>query len=152
MKANTRKPNSYHYYHGEGTIMAKVISRVGYLLVVTVLLSGLPLAPLAQSGAATPNGQQQTSSQWNVAEPATTDEFTERLVADLTASGFQVSQGYPKLYIQEDCIDYTYPTLKNCFQANPAAPYVIPVVKSWPDEYVDPATVNAFVETDPVTA
>ena len=39
--------------------------------------------------------------------------------------------------------------LKNCLQANPAAPYVMPVVKSWPDEYVDPAMVNAFVETDP---
>ncbi len=77
------------------------------------------------------------------------DEFTEKLVADLTASGFQVSQGYPKLYTLQDCIDYTYPSLKNCFQANPAAPYVIPVVKLWPDEYVDPATVNAFAETQP---
>ncbi len=77
------------------------------------------------------------------------DEFTEKLVADLTASGFQVSQGYPKLYTLQDCIDHTYPSLKNCFQANPASPYVIPIVKLWPDEYVAPAMVNAFVETQP---
>jgi len=70
-------------------------------------------------------------------------------MADLEASGFQVSTGYPKMYRFEDCIDHTYPVLNNCFLANPAAPYVVPVVKSWPDEYVDPATVNAIVETEP---
>ena len=129
--------------------MTEAISRVGDLLLVAVLLGGLALAPPAQSRAAMPKGQQQTSSQGSLAEPATTDEFTEMLVADLTESGFQVSQGKPMLYTLQDCIDYTYPSLKNCFQANPAAPYVVPVVKSWPDEYVDPATVNAFVETDP---
>ncbi len=79
----------------------------------------------------------------------TPDDFTKALIDDLKQSGFQVSQGYPMLYTQQDCIDHTYPMLKNCLQANPAAPYVTPVVKSWPDEYVDPATVNAFVETDP---
>ncbi len=77
------------------------------------------------------------------------DPFTEALIGDLTQSGFQVSQGCPKLYTQQDCIDHTYPKLKNCFQANPAAPYVVPVLKLWPDEYMDPAAVNAFVETDP---
>jgi len=126
--------------------MTTAMSRVGYFL---VFLIGLALAPPAQSDVATPKGQQQTSSHGSLAEAATTDVFTERLVADLTASGFQVSQGYPKLYTMQDCIDYTYPSLKNCFLANPAAPYVTPVVKSWPDEYVDPATVNAFVETEP---
>lgn len=75
--------------------------------------------------------------------------FTEALIADMEARGFQVNEGYPKVYGLEECIDQTYPAFKNCFQANPAAPYVIPVVKSWPDEYVDPATVNAFVVTNP---
>jgi hypothetical protein len=79
----------------------------------------------------------------------TPDAFTKALIDDLKQSGFQVSQGHPMLYTLQDCIDHTYPSLKNCFQANPAAPYVTPVVKSWPDEYVDPAMVNAFVETDP---
>ncbi len=76
------------------------------------------------------------------------DDFTKALIGDLEQNGFQVSQGYPKLYTLQDCIDHTYPAFKNCFQANPAAPYVVPVVKSWPDEYVDPATVNAFVDTE----
>jgi len=71
------------------------------------------------------------------------------LIHSLKMSGFQVTQGYPKLYTFEDCIDYTYPGLKNCILANPAAPYVLPVVKFWPDEYVDPAMVNAVVETAP---
>jgi hypothetical protein len=33
--------------------------------------------------------------------------------------------------------------LKNCLANNPAAPWVAPIVKTWPDEYVDPAAVNA---------
>ena len=52
------------------------------------------------------------------------------------------------LYTIEDCIHYTYPALKNCFGANPAAPYVIPVVKLWPDEYLDPAQVDSIMDTN----
>lgn len=118
--------------------MTKSMSRFGYLMGVAVLLSGFALPPQADGRAVVPEGRQ-----------ATTDAFTEELIADLAASGFQVSQGYPALYTQQDCYDRTYPILKNCFGANPAAPYVLPVVKSWPEEYVDPALVNAFVETDP---
>lgn len=118
--------------------MTKSMSRFGYLMGVAVLLSGFALPPQADGRAVAPEGRQ-----------ATTDAFTEELIADLAASGFQVSQGYPALYTQQDCYDRTYPILKNCFGANPAAPYVLPVVKSWPEEYVDPALVNAFVETDP---
>jgi hypothetical protein len=71
------------------------------------------------------------------------------MIHSLKMSGFQVSQGYPKLYTFQDCIDHTYPSLKNCFLANPAAPYVLPVLKLWPDEYEDPAMVNAILETKP---
>lgn len=129
--------------------MSKVMSKVRYLMVMTLLLGAFALPPQAQSRAAAPKDKQQNSSQWTEPELAMSDEFTEMLIADLVASGFQVSQGYPMLYTQEDCIAHTYPTLKNCFQANPAAPYVVPVLKLWPEEYWDPALVNAFVETDP---
>lgn len=122
--------------------MTKAMSSIGYALTFA-LLGGLALAPQAQSRAAMPRDRQQRT----VAEAATTGEFTETLVADLTASGFQVSEGYPMLYPLEACINYTYPLLGNCFGNNPAAPYVMPVVKSWPDEYVDPATVNAWGQT-----
>ncbi|MFF9166915.1 MULTISPECIES: hypothetical protein [unclassified Streptomyces] len=80
------------------------------------------------------------------ADPAG-DTIGTRLVADLRKNGFQVSPGYPRLYTEEDCERYTYPKLHNCYANNPAAPYVVPVVKTWPGEYVDPATVNAFGPT-----
>ncbi len=82
------------------------------------------------------------------AEPDS-DPFTEALISDLRANGFQVNQGCPRLYTMDDCYERTYPTLKNCFLGNPAAPYVLPVMKLWPDEYADPAAMNSFVETEP---
>ncbi|MFO7533486.1 MAG: hypothetical protein R6W93_13580 [Candidatus Limnocylindrales bacterium] len=93
--------------------------------------------------------QTTSADQQHLPGPAADAPFTEDLMANLSARGFEVSQGYSVLYTQQDCYDNTYPVLKNCFQANPAAPYVLPVVKSWPDEYVDPASVNAFVATEP---
>ncbi|MFR9797691.1 hypothetical protein ACL02U_17550 [Streptomyces sp. MS06] len=77
------------------------------------------------------------------------DPIKAGLVANLQKSGFDVSPGYARLYTQQDCKDYTYPKLKNCLANNPAAPYVVPVVKTWPGEYDDPAMVNAFGATRP---
>lgn len=39
--------------------------------------------------------------------------------------------------------------MANCFGNNPAAPYVVPMVQSWPEEFVDPATANALGRTRP---
>lgn len=75
------------------------------------------------------------------------DSLTTGLVADLKKNGFQVSPGYTRLYTQKECEEYTYPLLKNCLANNPAAPYVLPVLKTWPNEYLDPALVNAFGRT-----
>jgi hypothetical protein len=80
---------------------------------------------------------------------AESDEFTEALVRDLTASGFQVSEGYPMLYEKDGCANYTYPALQSCFGNNPVSPYVIPVVKAWPKEYVGPTPANTFGEVRP---
>ena len=74
--------------------------------------------------------------------------FTEALISKLRSNGMEVSEGYPTLYTQADCA-YSYPVYHNCFGNNPAAPYVLPVVKSWPDEYVDPAMDNSMVSTPP---
>lgn len=68
------------------------------------------------------------------------------LIHVLTSQGYEVSTGYMKLYTPEDCA-YSFDVMKNCFANNPTAPYIIPVVKYWPDEYVDPATVDAFGPT-----
>lgn len=71
------------------------------------------------------------------------------LVHDFIAGGFQVNPGYPMLYEKEACASYTYPALQSCFGNNPVSPYVIPVVKAWPNEYVGPTPVNTFGEVRP---
>jgi hypothetical protein len=121
-------------------IMTKPMSKVGYLLGMLLLLSGFALPTHAQSTAVATQSQQ---------TPATTDEFTDALIADLMASGFQVSEGYMKLYQKDACPDYTYPALQSCWGNNPVSPYVMPVLKAWPDEYVGPTPVNTFGEVRP---
>lgn len=75
--------------------------------------------------------------------PPFIEEDAQRLIADLTAQGFEVKRGYFKLYTQDDC-SYSYETMKSCYGNNPAAPYIMFAVPSWPEEYVDPATKLAF--------
>ena len=77
-----------------------------------------------------------------------TGNFVQRLIRELRSSDLEVSVGYPRVYTQADCA-YSYPVFDNCFGNNPASPYVMPVVKSWPDEYVDPAMENGFGRTRP---
>ncbi len=76
--------------------------------------------------------------------PTSLEQTAQRLTRDLTARGYQVEPGYPMLVTQEECDQYTFPIMGTCYANNPASPYVVPVVKSWEDEFVDPATVNAF--------
>lgn len=75
-------------------------------------------------------------------------DFTETLIYELRSNDLEVSIGYPRLYTQADCAD-SYQVFRNCFGNNPASPYVMPVVKPWPDEYVDPAMKNGFGKTLP---
>lgn len=79
--------------------------------------------------------------------PTSLEQTAQRVTRDLAAKGYQVERGYPMLVTQRDCDQYTFPIMLNCFANNPASPYVVPVVKSWEDEFVDPATVNAFGKT-----
>ncbi|HEX6515804.1 MAG TPA: hypothetical protein VF049_09515 [Nocardioidaceae bacterium] len=69
------------------------------------------------------------------------------LTGAMRAAGFRVSPGLPLVYSNHPartCRNLTYPALKTCAGANPAAPYIIAAVKAWPNEYVEKATVNAF--------
>ena len=59
-----------------------------------------------------------------------------RLQAALRARGYEVARGSTKLFTTDDC-EYTMAVLESCLGNNPAAPYVIPVVPPWSDEYVD---------------
>lgn len=60
----------------------------------------------------------------------------DRLQAALEARGYDVARGATKLFTIDDC-QYTIAVLGNCLGNNPAAPYIIPTVPLWPDEYVD---------------
>ncbi len=69
-------------------------------------------------------------------------ESTARHLADgLKQQGYEVGRGYFKLYTKDDC-PYSYEVLHSCLGNNPAAPYVLPIVPPWPDEWVDPATAG----------
>ena len=87
------------------------------------------------------------SSQAAVPKPGT-GNFVQRLIGKLRSTDMEVSVGYPRVYTQADCA-YSYEVFHNCFGNNPAAPYVMPVVQSWPDEYVDPAMKDGFGKTRP---
>jgi len=77
-----------------------------------------------------------------------TGNFVQRLIRDLRGNGMEVSVGYPRVYTQADCPD-SYEAFHNCFGNNPASPYLMPIVKPWPEEFVDPATENGFGRTRP---
>lgn len=123
--------------------MLKIAARTALAVILTATLGGLVTGPVA--GAISGAELVDTAA----AVPSSVDSQTQRIIRDLEKQGYEVSVGYPLLYTQELCDRYTYETFDNCFANNPASPYVIPVVKSWPDEYVDPSTVNGFGKTRP---
>lgn len=68
-------------------------------------------------------------------------QTAKRLHARLGPRGYEVALGGTTLFTIDDC-NYTVATIGNCMGPNPAAPYVIPVVPPWPDEYVDASMTN----------
>jgi hypothetical protein len=78
--------------------------------------------------------------------PGRVDSTARRLANKLEQQGFEVTRGYFKLYTEDDCA-MSYPLLGSCLGNNPAAPYVLPLVPSWPDEWVDPALIGALGPT-----
>ena len=81
----------------------------------------------------------------STSQSSSLDTFTNDLVHELSGR-YEVARGYPTLYTQADC-QYTYPALKNCLGNNPAAPYILSIVPTWPNEFSDPALKNAFGKT-----
>lgn len=120
---------------------------LGYSLLATVLAGSVALAAPAVGRPSAPAPHPQVATQAAMPKPGT-GNFVERFIRDLRSSGLEVSVGYPMLYEQKDCV-YSYAVFHSCYGNNPASPYVIPVVKSWPDEFVDPAVRNGFGRTRP---
>jgi hypothetical protein len=78
--------------------------------------------------------------------PGWVESTARRLANGLRQQGYEVNRGYFKLYTQDDC-PYSFAVLHSCLGNNPAAPYVIPVVPPWPDEWVDPGTAGLLGPT-----
>ncbi len=78
---------------------------------------------------------------------AMVNQIADRLASELSQRQNDVARGYVKLYTQDDCAT-SYKVMKSCYANNPAAPYILPIVPSWPEEYFDPNTWGAFGDTD----
>ena len=109
--------------------------RLLLLLIVLAMLSPVLAAP-AVAGSPMPENE----------VPRAVETTARDLAHDLRQQGYEVARGYFKLYTQDDC-QYSYEVLHSCLGNNPAAPYVIPVVPAWPDEWVDPATAGMIGPT-----
>jgi hypothetical protein len=103
------------------------------LLLVLIVLAMLCPALMAPASADSPMPQNQV--------PGWVESKARRLANGFRQQGYEVARGYFKLYTQEDC-PYSYEVLHSCLGNNPAAPYVLPVVPAWPDEWVDPGTAG----------
>ena len=79
----------------------------------------------------------------NQEPPLPSDRTINRVIEALASRGFGVSRGYFRLYTQDDC-PVSFEVMRSCYGNNPAAPYVLFAVPPWPDEFLDPATVNAM--------
>jgi hypothetical protein len=135
--------------------MPPTVSLIVCALLVTALLGG-------SAGAATPGGAaaggREAAAGDSVTdarppatpsarrEPLRQDALAAGLARDLTQRRFDVTDGYATLYTEAEC-DTSFAVMGSCYGNNPAAPYIVPVVRSWPEEYLDPATRGAFGTT-----
>lgn len=78
--------------------------------------------------------------------PGRIESTAQQLTHSLKIQGYEVLRGYFKLMTVDDC-DLSYKVMHTCYANNPAAPYVVPIVPPWPDEWVDPATIGALGKT-----
>ena len=78
--------------------------------------------------------------------PGWVESTARRLANGFKQQGYEVARGYFKLYTKDDC-PFSYDVLHSCLGNNPAAPYVIPVVPPWSEEWVDPGTADMIGPT-----
>jgi hypothetical protein len=109
---------------------------IGFALAVFIVVSLAMTASTAQS-ARTVSVQFPGSVMPENKVPGSIESTARRLMHQFKAQGFAVARGYLKLYTEADC-DSSYAIMGTCYSNNPAAPYVIPVVPTWPDEWMDP--------------
>ena len=69
--------------------------------------------------------------------PAALEQRVGLLRIDLEARGFATARGYWTLWGADEC-KYPLQVIGYCYGNNPTAPYVMAMVPTWKDEYVDP--------------
>jgi hypothetical protein len=79
--------------------------------------------------------------------PGRIESTAQRLTHKLQKQGYEVARGYFRVYRKQDC-DYSYAIMKTCYANNPAAPYIMPVLPTWPDEWLDPNLYGVFGPTE----
>lgn len=100
------------------------MTKLGLVLMITAFSS--------VASAASPTGQVNEVNQ----VPESIQQKAQKLRAELEAAGYEVLQGSWNLFTIEDC-KYAIQSLGTCMGNNPTAPYVIPSVPLWPDEFAD---------------
>lgn len=68
--------------------------------------------------------------------PKSLEQKVQSFQSKLLAQGYEVAQGDVHLFTIEDC-KYAIQSIGNCLGNNPTAPYIIPTVPLWSDEYAD---------------
>jgi hypothetical protein len=109
---------------------------IGYALALFVVIPLTMTTPTAQSNK-TKLVRDPGSVMPENKVPGTIESTARRLTHQLEAQGYAVARGYVKLYTAADC-DSSFAIMGTCYSNNPAAPYVVPVLPIWPDEWLDP--------------
>ncbi len=123
-----------------------LVRRAAVVCALAVAASSLVIAVMPVVAQTAPRSGVATSSSNRSSASGRVRSLAGRLVDELKPR-YQVAQGYPRLYTTADCYAYSYRIMKSCFANNPAAPYIFPIMPTWPGEYMDPALRNAFGKT-----
>lgn len=110
----------------------EILNRLSLLVILMLLVIGL-------SGTADATTSANTKDE-------TLDETAAHIKNSLKLLDLEVQEGYFQLWGADECLP-TYMLMGTCYFNNPAAPYILPVLPYWSDEFVDPATAGVFGET-----
>lgn len=112
------------------------------------LVAGLLLALAVALSLAGPPGDSAWGAPGGAQNAKRTDPITDPsgFVSALEKRGFEVGAGDFKLWGIDEC-PASYALMGSCFFNNPTAPYIVPTVPYWPEEFVDSATAGAFGAT-----
>lgn len=114
------------------------VGLVGLLLALAVAMAMIS-PPGSPAWGAPPTGAQGANRTDPISDPV-------GFVSALEQRGFEVGEGGFKLWGIDECPE-SYELMGSCFFNNPTAPYIVPTVPYWPEEFVDPATAGAFGAT-----